>query len=62
MAAIENRLIIERQAKQDLQGRLVSLQMMTVSLIAAPPAPQSPPRWFIFKVGSQSSQALQIGW
>jgi hypothetical protein len=37
MAAIENELMIERQAKQDLQGRLASLQMTTASLIAALP-------------------------
>jgi Retrotransposon gag protein len=37
MAAIENELMIERQAKQDLQGRLVSLQMTMASLIAALP-------------------------
>jgi hypothetical protein len=37
MAAIENELMIERQVKQDLQGRLASLQMTTASLIAALP-------------------------
>jgi hypothetical protein len=37
MAVIENELMIERQVKQDLQGRLASLQMMTASLIAALP-------------------------
>jgi hypothetical protein len=37
MAAIENELKIERQAKQDLQGRLASLQTTTASLIAALP-------------------------
>jgi Retrotransposon gag protein/Zinc knuckle len=37
MAAIENELMIERQVKQDLQGRLASLQMMTASPIAALP-------------------------
>jgi hypothetical protein len=37
MEAIENKLMIERQAKQDLQGRLASLQMTTASLIAALP-------------------------
>jgi hypothetical protein len=37
MAAIENELMIERQAKQDLQGRLASLQTTTASLIAALP-------------------------
>jgi hypothetical protein len=38
MAAIENKLMIERQAKQDLQGRLASLQTTTASLIAALPS------------------------
>jgi Retrotransposon gag protein len=38
MAAIENELMIERQAKQDLQGRLASLQTTTASLIAALPS------------------------
>ena len=37
MAAIENELMLERQAKQDLQGRLASLQTTTASLIAALP-------------------------
>jgi hypothetical protein len=37
MAVIENELMIERQAKQDLQGRLASLQTTTASLIAALP-------------------------
>jgi hypothetical protein len=36
-AAIENELMIERQVKQDLQGRLASLQTTTASLIAAFP-------------------------
>jgi hypothetical protein len=33
MAVIENELMIETQVKQDLQGRLVSLQTTTASLI-----------------------------
>jgi Retrotransposon gag protein len=37
MAVIENELMIERQVKQDLQGRLASLQMPTSSLIATLP-------------------------
>jgi hypothetical protein len=38
MAVIENELMIEMRVKQDLQGRLVSLQTMTASLIAALPS------------------------
>jgi hypothetical protein len=37
MAAIENELMIERQAKQDRRGRLASLQTTTASLIATLP-------------------------
>jgi hypothetical protein len=37
MAVIQNELMIERQAKRDLQGTLASLQTMTASLIAAFP-------------------------
>jgi Retrotransposon gag protein/Zinc knuckle len=38
MAVIENELMLERQVKQDLQGRLASLQTTTASLIAALPS------------------------
>jgi hypothetical protein len=60
MAAIENELMIERQAKQDLQKRLASLQTTTASLIAALPGTAS--GWFFFEAWSEACPAFRIQW